>query len=57
MTIRICTIIFLVSLGVSAQGSIVTWVVGIDGSWEVPGNWVGGAIPTANDSVVIAGGR
>src|SRR5438552_3934521 len=36
--------------------AIVTWAnPGTDGTWNVPANWTGGAVPIADDDVTLGG--
>jgi len=32
----------------------INWKTGVNGSWDTPGSWAGGAVPTSGDAVTIA---
>ena len=40
----------------AAQHDVVTWIGGTSGDWNTGSNWVGGAVPSANEDVIIPAG-
>lgn len=43
------TLVLSLSNVLSASADVISWTGGVDGDWNTPGNWAGGAVPGSAD--------
>ena len=52
---HLCLLLLLIISSFRADGATVFWIGG-SGDWNTPANWSTGALPGANDAVMIGTG-